>query len=201
MIFKNVEGKPMMMLQWWLVCILVFRNVSRKLIKKHNLSLVQITRRIWRVFMRLLLMWIPFFGCVERLLEFFLHQPITGKFWLQWLVKRITETRWSARGEAVSVVKKRFSKILCALEKLAGEDENTATRVDAGVLLVALQSFSFLCFLGLWLPILSKINSTQTYLQTKWFSLQKCDVKLRALNTFLAENRTKLVSNNCNDVG
>jgi len=51
-------------------------------------------------------------------------------------VKRITETRWSARGAAVSVVKKCFSKTLSALEKLGGEDENTATRADAGVVLV-----------------------------------------------------------------
>jgi len=192
MIFKIVEGKHMMMLQWWLVCILVFRNVSRKLVKKQNLSLVQITRWIFRVFMQLLLMWIPFFGCVERLFEFLLHQPwevltsVTGQG-----VKRITETRWSARGAAVRVVKKCFSKTLSALEKLGGEDENTATRADAGVVLV--QSFSFLCFLGLWLPVLLEINNTQTYLQTKWFSIQKCNVKLRALHTFLAENRTKLV--------
>jgi len=82
-------------------------------------------------------------------------------------VKRITKTRWSERGEAVGVVKKRLSNILSAQEKLAGEDENTATRADAGgVPLVALQ-FSFLCFLGLWLPVLLEINSTQTYLQTK----------------------------------
>jgi len=78
-------------------------------------------------------------------------------------VKCITEIRWSGRGEAVGVVKKRFSKILSALEKLAGEDENTTTRADVGVLLVALQSFSFLCFLGLWLPVLLEINRTQTY--------------------------------------
>jgi len=81
--------------------------------------------------------------------------------------KRITETRWSARGATVSVLKKHFSKTLSALEKLAGEDENTATRADAGVLLVALQSFSFSCFLGLWLPVLLEINNTQTYFQTK----------------------------------
>ena len=105
---------------------------------------------------------------MERLFEFLLYQPwevltsVTGQG-----VNLITETRWSARGEAVSVVKKRFSKTFSALEKLAGEDENTATRADAGVLLVALQSFSFLCFFGLWLPVLLEINNTQTYLQTK----------------------------------
>lgn len=154
---------------------------------------------------------VTFFGCVERLFVFFSSSThrwdvltsVTGQS-----VKRIIETRWSARGEAVSVVKKHFSKILGALEKLTGEEENTGTRADAGVLLGALQSFSFLCFLGLWGPVLLEINDTQTYLQTKGLNIQQCDIKLRALETFLVENRDKLVSNGvnyakeiCNDLG
>jgi len=56
---------------------------------------------------------------------------------------------------------------------------------DAGVLLGGLQSFSFLCFLGLWEPIV-ETNDTQTYVQTKGLNIQKCDIKLRALKTFVA---------------
>ena len=54
-------------------------------------------------------------------------------------VKRIIETRWSARADAVNVVQKYFSEILSTLEKLMDEEENAATRADAGILLVALQ--------------------------------------------------------------
>ena len=88
------------------------------------------------------------------------------------------------------------------------EEENAATRADAGILLVALQSFSFLCFLGLWWPVLLEMNDTQKYLQTKGLNLQQCDIKLKALETFLIDNRDKLVNNGvnyakkiCNDLG
>ena len=154
---------------------------------------------------------ITFFGCVERLFVFFSSSThrwnvltsVTGQS-----VKRIIETRWSARADAVTVVKKHFSKILSTLENLTDEEENTATRADAGVLLSALQSFSFLCFLGLWGPVLLEINDSQKYLQTKGLNIHQCDIKLKALETFLIDNRDKLVSNGikyakeiCNDLG
>ena len=89
----------------------------------------------------------------------------------------------------MSVVKRNYSKILSALEQLTGEEENTVTRSDAGMLLGALQSFSFLCFLGLWESVLLEINDTQAYLQTKGLNIQQCDMKLEALKAFLVENR------------
>ena len=65
-----------------------------------------------------------------------------------------------------------------------------------------------MCFLGLWGPVLQEINDTQTYLQTKGLNLHQCDIKLKALETFLIDNRDKLVSNAvnyakkiCNDLG
>jgi len=100
--------------------------------KNQNLSLVQITRWIWRGFMQLLLMWIPWpflmCGTFVWIFSSSTHHwevltSVTGQS-----VKRITETRWSARGAGASVVKKHFSKIWSALEKLAGEEENAATR-------------------------------------------------------------------------
>ena len=79
-------------------------------------------------------------------------------------VKRIIETRWSARGDAACVLKKHFFEIKSVLEKLTCVEENTATELEAGLLLDALQSFLFLCFLGLWEPVLLKINDKQIYL-------------------------------------
>ena len=120
-----------------------------------------------------------FSGCVERLFVFLSSSThrwdvltsVTGQS-----VKRVIEPRRSARGEAASVVKKHFSKILSALEKITGKEENTATRADADVLPSALQSFSVLCFLGLWLSVLQEINDTQTYLQTKGLNIQQCEM-------------------------
>jgi len=68
--------------------------------------------------------------------------------------KLSVETRWSARAEAVSIIKKRFVDILSALEKLTSEEENSKTRSDAGILLNSIQSFTFLCYLNLWEPVL-----------------------------------------------
>ncbi|XP_069582652.1 zinc finger MYM-type protein 1-like [Ranitomeya imitator] len=154
---------------------------------------------------------VTFFGTVERLFTFFSSSThrwdvlisVTGQS-----VKRVLETRWSARGDAVSAVKKNYSKILQAVEQLTGEEENRVTRSDAGVLLVALQSFSFLCFLGLWESVLKEINDTQVYLQTKGLNIQQCDTKLGALKAFLTENREELVKHSvayakeiCEDLG
>ena len=46
LIFKIAEGMHMIMLLWWQVDILVFKNVSGKLIKTQYLFLAQITRSI-----------------------------------------------------------------------------------------------------------------------------------------------------------
>ena len=92
--------------------------------------------------------------------------------------KRLSETRWSARSEAVSMIWNHYSKVLTVLEKLTAPDENSNTRADAGILLTAMQSFSFLCFLGLWKPVLIEVNDAQIYLQTKGLSIQQCAQKI-----------------------
>ena len=129
---------------------------------------------------------VTFFGTVERVLTFFSSSThrwdvltsATGQS-----VKRIIETRWSA----VCVVKEHFSEILSVLEKLTCAEENTVTRSEAGVFLGSLQSFPFLCFLGLWELVLLEIND-----------LQQCDIKLGALEDFLVKNREKLVNDGVN---
>uniref|UniRef100_A0A8D0BQ35 HAT C-terminal dimerisation domain-containing protein n=1 Tax=Salvator merianae TaxID=96440 RepID=A0A8D0BQ35_SALMN len=85
---------------------------------------------------------------------------------------------------------------------------NKVTRSDADALLVVLQSFSFLCFLGFWESMLKEINDTQIYLQTKGLNIQQCGTKLGALKVFLTENRDELVNNSvayakeiCEDLG
>ena len=73
-------------------------------------------------------------------------------------------------------------------------EENTVTRPEAGLLLVALHLFLFLCVLGLGEPVLLEINDSQIYLQTMELNLQRCDIKLEALKKFLVKNREKLVN-------
>lgn len=106
---------------------------------------------------------VTFFGTLERCYAFFAASThrwevllaATGKSF-----KRLQDTRWSARGDAVNFMKNNYKETLTGIESLTEPEESLNTRTDAGTLLVALQSFSFLCFLGLWQPILCEVNDT-----------------------------------------
>lgn len=52
-----------------------------------------------------------------------------------------------------------------------------------------MQSFSFLCFLGLWQPVLHEVNDAQKYLQTKGLDIRLCAQKVNALQMILTEKR------------
>ncbi|RLU15917.1 hypothetical protein DMN91_011674 [Ooceraea biroi] len=142
---------------------------------------------------------VTFFGTVEQVFVFFSSSThrwgtltaVTGQG-----VKRLIETRWSARHEAVEAFKNHFSDILNVLEKLASDtNENIVTRSEAGLLLKALQSLSFLCYLGLWSQVLKEVNDAQNYLQTKGLNIEQCATKVPALQEFLVGNRNSLVDN------
>jgi len=141
---------------------------------------------------------VTFFGTLDRLHAFFSTSThrwdvLTKTTGIS--VKRLVETRWSARGEAVKTVKNNFTKIIETLEILTGENENAATRSDAGILLTAMQSFSFISYLGFWAPVLIEINDAQSYLQKKGLSIRDCALKMKALKNLLTENREKITDN------
>lgn len=110
-------------------------------------------------------------------------------------LKRSQDTRWSARGDAVNVAWQHYETILVSLENLTNTDESINTRTDAASLMVAMESFSFLCFLGLWQPILREVNDAQNYLQTKGLNVIECANKINALQMGLQENREKYADN------
>ena len=68
------------------------------------------------------------------------------------------------------------------------------TREEAGLLLSALQTFSFLFFLYMWEPILSEVVITQKYLQQKDLDLIQCASKIRNLDEVLQRQRESLVA-------
>jgi hypothetical protein len=108
-------------------------------------------------------------------------------------LKRVQDTRWSARGDAVNSIRHHYKETLTALEKLTETNESLNTRTDAGSLLVATQSFSFLCYLGFWQPVLREVNDTQKYLQTEGLNIHQCAQKISALQTVLEEKREEFV--------
>lgn len=139
-----------------------------------------------------------FFGIVERVYVFFsasTHrwEVLTSR--IKRSVKRINETRWSCRCDAVRALKENYDDVLDILEDLTSDDENLQTKTDAGILSSSLQSFSFLSFLFFWNDVLHEINDTQIYLQTKGLDLYQCDLKLKALKSLLKDKRSQFVEN------
>lgn len=78
---------------------------------------------------------------------------------------------------------------------MTSEEENSKTRSDAGILLNSMQSFSFLCYLNLWEPVLLEINDAQKYLQIKRLNVLQCHIKLNSLQTHFMEQRDALIQN------
>ena len=145
---------------------------------------------------------VTFFGTLERLFTFFSGSPHRWDILMEMTgasVKRMVDTRWSSRYAAVDIVYKKFSEIVTALERLMGVEENSITRSDAGVVLQAILSFSFLTFLGLWNAILLEINDAQKYMQTKGLCLNQCALKISALKKMLNEDRINLVDESLKD--
>ena len=62
------------------------------------------------------------------------------------VVKRVTDTRWSAHYEAVRALQQYFIDVVSALNKLCDQNENIYTRGQARGILDAIQRFSFAFF-------------------------------------------------------
>ena len=136
-----------------------------------------------------------FFAVVERIYSFFsasthrwevLHKYVPN------VVKRVTDTRWSAHYEAVKALKQYFIDVMGALNKLCDQNENIDPRGQARGILDAIQRFSFVSFLQFWLEVLRESCDTQKYLQRKGLSLENCTHKMKAFITFLNNEHNAL---------
>ncbi|KYM96678.1 Zinc finger MYM-type protein 1 [Cyphomyrmex costatus] len=131
-----------------------------------------------------------FFGTIEDVLK--QTVPVT--------VKRVIETRWSAKHDAVKIIKSHYANVLDALEVLMGQSENADTLSDAGVVYASTTTFPFLCYLHLWSKILPEIDKTQKYLQTNGLGLDQSVIAINALASFFSKNRDSLVDKVLTDV-
>ena len=137
---------------------------------------------------------VTFFGTVEKFYVFLsssthrwdiLHKHVPAIN-----VKRMCETRWSSRHDAVETVALHLDRIIDALEELRdGDAETVQTIGDAGTILTAILSYSFISYLYLWNPILQEIE----HLQTKGLGLDSCATKMKALSKYLEQERNHLV--------
>jgi hypothetical protein len=138
-----------------------------------------------------------FFGTTERLFVFFSCSTHRWKIFQEKVPKtlrRLCDTRWSSRHDAVDVLASYLEGIIEALETLRdGPMETMETRGDAGALLVSILSYNFVVYLWFWNPVLKEIETAQKYLQTPSLSIDCAAVKLRALAAFIDEKREEIV--------
>ena len=97
------------------------------------------------------------------------------------MVKRVTDTRWSAHYESVKALHLGIDGIVNALEELCDQNENVDTRGQAHDVSDAFQHVSFLSYLHFWKEVLRESNDAQKYLQQKDFPLEKCAQKMKHL--------------------
>ncbi|KAJ8048191.1 hypothetical protein HOLleu_00398 [Holothuria leucospilota] len=98
------------------------------------------------------------------------------------VVKKESETRWSARVEAVKPFNKYLREILQVLEKMIdSENETTETRSDAKQLYHCMLSYDFLTLLEFWDIILIGIDRVQKKLKDQTMNFDDAPMDSKAL--------------------
>ena len=78
--------------------------------------------------------------------------------------KPLSTTRWSARFEAIKVLKKSLPRFLSALEELANSTVDNETKFGAQSILSQID-FKFICSVIIWHSVLGEINTISKMLQ------------------------------------
>ena len=82
------------------------------------------------------------------------------------VLKSLSDTRWSARIDAVSAVHDGYSDVLASLEEIINDSTQTNdTRLEARSLQEKLAQFNNIFLLMVWNDILSKIHASNLTLQ------------------------------------
>ena len=78
------------------------------------------------------------------------------------VLKRIVETRWSARNDAVKVIHSNFDNVIDLWTEIV---ENSYTRGEANIVIASLTTFPLLCYLGLWCRVLPEVDVQKYFLK------------------------------------
>uniref|UniRef100_UPI00358F7EF6 zinc finger MYM-type protein 1-like n=1 Tax=Myxine glutinosa TaxID=7769 RepID=UPI00358F7EF6 len=111
------------------------------------------------------------------------------------VVKSESETRWSARTEAVKPVNKYLKEILQVLQDMIdNENETSETRSDARQPYKRMLSYNFLTLLGFWNKVLIRIDRIQKRLHDPRMNFHDAALDLKALRDHFDDEREVLVS-------
>ncbi|XP_042227821.1 uncharacterized protein LOC121870117 [Homarus americanus] len=108
------------------------------------------------------------------------------------VVKRLSDTRWSAHFDAVTALHGGFEKIQDALNALSADtDQEVNTRHDAERLSKKMEKLETIFQTILWNDSLERVNKTSKALQSKDVDILVAVNHLKSLKTYLQEIRDK----------
>jgi hypothetical protein len=111
-------------------------------------------------------------------------------------VKPESDTRWSARSEAVRAIYEGLEELVELLESMSVDLSMSAeTRSDAEQLLSGVLNFNFVVLLKFWNTILGKIDRIQRRLQDPTMNFREAAADLECLKQELVEARSDLIEN------
>lgn len=147
---------------------------------------------------------VNFFGIIESLYTFFSRSTLRWeklKNVLPVTLKAESDTRWSAKVEAVRPVADFLKEIIQLLEDMASieNNENTDTRNEALQLCHRILSFDFLTVLGFWNRILSPIDRIQKRLQSPKMNFHESALDIKTLRDNFKDKREMITTQSLNE--
>ena len=159
----------------------------------HSLNLVGVHAASEHVFA------VSFFGVLDSLYNIFSSSTMRWEKLKEAAgaaVKRSSDTRWSARRDAVHAVKAKLDDIAKLLEDVASNTSASIdTRSDASCLLHNMYTFSFLTMLLFWDDILTSIDRVQKRLQSPKINFYEAQTDIQNLEQYITSMRDPLCKN------
>jgi hypothetical protein len=140
-----------------------------------------------------------FFSFLQRLYSFFAASPHRWKVLTDQLsskslptVKRMSDTRWSARADATKALVKGYDEIYDALEEINNdEDEKPDAKDEAGNLVSDMERLEIGILAALWHKILQRFHTTSQALQSSDQDLNTAVALYESLIEFVHLLRTR----------
>ncbi|KAF2885343.1 hypothetical protein ILUMI_20812 [Ignelater luminosus] len=138
-----------------------------------------------------------YFQIVQKLYNLFLcstHRwnTLTEYLSSKKVLKSLSQTRWSARADAVSTLHEGHKQIIQALMSIAGNTEQPReTRHEALSLFTKLGNLEFIILTEIWSTILEKIDKTSNYLQKETITMDVATNLFTSLDDFIINLRDK----------
>lgn len=138
-----------------------------------------------------------YFQMVQKLYNFFSGSTYRWNILIKHLgfkrvIKNLSQTRWSARADAVSALQEGYKQIIEALMSLADDTEQPReTRHEALSLFKIMKNLEFILMTEIWSSILERIDKTSKYLQKETATMDVATNLFISLDSYINNLRDK----------